>query len=307
MASLRCLPNRSCKLANLLKQRYNKISNIHWNSIRNPVAANEPGRAVYACGTILRHNNFQIDILISVSSSGSMFCLSQAAPTLRRIYGKIEKVKCFCTMEKVFINHAYPCNAASVSENLERLHALLSQAAAQAAGSGKAVLASLILPVPASDPLRVFRALQTLYPGACSYWEQPAHQTSLVGASAALSIQTSGTRHFADSALAWQQLRDTAMVLYTPDSPQNQASPLHGPTLFGGFSFDPLRVRTPLWRGFSHGLVFFPPLLFRPDANQATLTLNCPVHATHTLYNLTHAFQHETIPILALLDIIPRT
>src|SRR5216683_3103458 len=34
--------------------------------------------------------------LISVSSSGSMFCLSQAAPTLRRIHGKTEKVKCFC-------------------------------------------------------------------------------------------------------------------------------------------------------------------------------------------------------------------
>jgi isochorismate synthase len=208
-------------------------------------------------------------------------------------------------MEKVFINHAYPCNAASVSENLERLRTLLSQAAAQATGTGKAVLASLVLPVPASDPLRVFRALHTLYPGACSYWEQPAHQAALVGAGAALSIQTSGTRYFADAALAWRQLRDTAVVLYTSDSPQNQASPLHGPALFGGFSFDPLRARTPLWRDFPDGLLSLPRLLFRQYADQATLTLSCLVQATDTLDNLTHALQQEATQFLALLDILP--
>jgi hypothetical protein len=37
---------------------------------------------------------------ISVSSSGSTFCHSQAAHILRIGHGKAEKVKCFCTLRK---------------------------------------------------------------------------------------------------------------------------------------------------------------------------------------------------------------
>src|SRR5258708_6629080 len=99
-------------------------------------------------------------------------------------------------MEKVFINRMYPCHVASLTGNHEQLRALLEQATTQAARAGKATLASLVLPLPESDPLRVFRAMRCLYPGECFYWEQPNHRTALTGAGTALSLQTDGPDYF---------------------------------------------------------------------------------------------------------------
>ena len=116
----------------------------------------------------------------------------------------------------------HPCNVASLTGNPAQLRALLAQAAAQTARTGKATLASLVLPAPTSDPLRVFRALLDLYPGKCSYWEQPNRQTALAGAGATLHLQTQGARRFADAALAWQALRDGAIILDTSGAGQDQ-------------------------------------------------------------------------------------
>lgn len=189
----------------------------------------------------------------------------------------------------------HSCNVADITGSLAELRTLLFQAATQAAHTTRPALASLVLPMPKSDPLHVFRVLCLLYPGECSYWEQPAHQTALVGASSALSIQTEGTRHFADAALAWQQLRDEAIICDMANSPQDQAATLHGPALFGGFRFDPLRERTSLWHDFPDGLLILPRLLFRQYDNKATLTLSCLVQATDNLDNLMNALHQDVL------------
>lgn len=186
-------------------------------------------------------------------------------------------------MEKVFVNSMHPCDVTSVTGNLDRLRTLLDQAARQAAHTGRSVLACLVLPLTESDPLRIFRALHCLYPDECSYWEQPARQTALVGAGVALSIQTEGARRFAEASLAWQQLRSEALIRALSDSPEDQLSALHGPALIGGFSFDPLRVQTPLWQDFPAGLLVLPRLLFRQQARRATLTLSSLVQADDDL------------------------
>src|SRR5690348_11689810 len=98
-------------------------------------------------------------------------------------------------MKRVFVSRADPCTAAdswSVHCNYAQLRSVLSQAAAQAVQTGRATPISLVLSLPASDPLRIFQAFQALFIGDCFYWEQPSRQIALVGAGTALSIQAQG-------------------------------------------------------------------------------------------------------------------
>ncbi len=199
----------------------------------------------------------------------------------------------------------HPCDVASLTGNPAQLRALLDQAAAHTARTGKATLASLVLPAPLSDPLRIFRAFQLLYPGECSYWEQPNRQVALAGAGAALKLQTQGSRRFADAALSWQALRDETIILDTSGASQDQQSILHGPALFGGFRFDPLSQRTALWQDFPDGLLILPRLLFRQVEQQATLTLNYLVQAHDNLDEVAQALNFEVARLAEVLATWP--
>ena len=211
-------------------------------------------------------------------------------------------------MERVFVDSTNHCNVAdswSVYCDRTQLYAVLNQAIARAAQTGQATLASLVLPLPASDPLLVFRAFQQLYAGECFYWEQPSRHMALVGAGTALSIQTDGSRRFADAAQAWQQVRDEAAIHYASDSAIGQISDEHGPVLFGGFCFDPLRPRTALWQNFPDGLLILPRLLFTLCENQASLTLSMLVQATDNLDNLTNSMSAEVARLSAAMRALP--
>lgn len=155
----------------------------------------------------------------------------------------------------------------------------------RAAQTGRATPASIVLALPATDPLHVWQAFQTLAPGECFYWEQPERQISLVSAGAALSVQTQGRERFTSAAQVWRRLRAEAIVEYDPDV----ASTEHGPVLVGGFSFDPQRPRSSLWQNFPDGLLLLPRLLFSQRADQATLTFSCLVSTTDNLDNLINA------------------
>ncbi len=163
----------------------------------------------------------------------------------------------------------------------------------QAAQTGGATPASIVLALPASDPLRVWQAFQTLAPGECFYWEQPERRIALVSAGAALSVQTQGRGRFTSAAQVWRCLREEAIVEFGPDLPVGAVSAGHGPVLVGGFSFDPQRPRSPLWQNFPDGLLVLPRLLFSQSANQATLTFSCLVYTTDNLDNLTNAILAE--------------
>jgi isochorismate synthase len=153
------------------------------------------------------------------------------------------------------------------------------------------------------EPLSLLRACQRLAPGECFYWEQPTRQVALVGAGTALSIVTEGSERFANAAMAWQWLREEAVIDYA-----STGAPGYGPTLVGGFGFDPLRARTDLWRDFPDGLLVLPRLLFQQRDQQATLTLSCRVSPTDNLDNLTNSLCAELTrlsPLLAGLSLLP--
>src|SRR5260370_7349588 len=101
-----------------------------------------------------------------------------------------------------------------------------------------------------------------------------------------------------------------AVVAYVPATVPTAGS---GPVLFGGFAFDPLPPRTPLWAEFPGGLLILPRFLLSYSANSVTLTINRMVHASdnieqsaqHIQAVLTHlqpAIKHA--PIIPLLETI---
>lgn len=207
-------------------------------------------------------------------------------------------------MKRVFVSSADPCDAAgnwSVHFNHAALRNVLGQAATQARQTGKATPACLVLSLPASDPLRIFQAFQALSIGDCFSWEQPSRQLALVGAGAALSLQAQGTERFAHVAQHWRQLREEAVIASSNDSTPD----LDGPVLVGGFRFDPLSRRTPLWQDFPDGLLILPRLLFHQSAGQATLTLSCLVYATDNLNDLMNSMSGEVARLSELMRSLP--
>ncbi|MGH2482430.1 MAG: chorismate-binding protein, partial [Ktedonobacteraceae bacterium] len=208
-------------------------------------------------------------------------------------------------MDKVFTNRADLCDVAdrwSVSLQAAQLRAVLAQAAARATRTGQATPASLVLSVPASDPLRILRAFQRLYAGQCLYWEQPSRQMALVGAGAALNLETHGAARFDEAALAVHVLRSEAVIAY--DSVFTEPV-THGPVLFGGFRFDPLSTHTPLWRDFPAGLLILPTLLFRQQHQQTTLTLSQLVRATDDLDRLSNSLSMQVTTLSQLVQSQP--
>ena len=208
-------------------------------------------------------------------------------------------------MDKVFTNRADLCDVAdrwSVSLQTTQLRAVLAQAAARSTRTGQATLASLVLSVPASDPLRILRALQQLYAGQCLYWEQPSRQMALVGAGSALNLETHGTARFDEAALAVHALSTEAVIAHDPVFTKPVT---HGPVLFGGFRFDPLSTHTPLWRDFPAGLLILPTLLFRQQHQQATLTLSRLVRATDDLDSLSNSMSVQVAMLSQLVRSLP--
>jgi len=163
----------------------------------------------------------------------------------------------------------------------------------RAAQTGRATPASIVFALPATDPLRVWQAFQSLTPGECFYWEQPERQIALVSSGAALSIQARGRERFIAAAQVWRHLREEAVVEYAADLEQEVASAEHGPVLVGGFSFDPQRSRSDLWQDFPDGLLILPRLLFTQRAGRAALTFSCLVSTADNLDNLTNIMSEE--------------
>jgi isochorismate synthase len=188
-----------------------------------------------------------------------------------------------------------------ISCDANALQHVLQRAAVQAAQTGRAVPASVVLTHPATDPLHVWQAFQTLAPGECIYWEQPARQVALVGAGIALSMHMHTQGRFAEAARAWRRLRAEAVVALAGDLPCDVQGAGHGPVLIGGFSFDPARPRSRLWQRFPPGLLLLPRLLFHQQEGRATLTYSVLVHAGDPLDTLTEAVADEVRRLSELL------
>jgi isochorismate synthase len=156
----------------------------------------------------------------------------------------------------------------------------LHEAASRSIQDQRTVLASFTQQIEWHDTIQAFSASRQAMLGECFFWEQPAEQTSLIGIGAVKTIETNGSTCFTDSASAWRDLMNEAVISYAPET---ELTPGSGPIVFGGFAFDPLSPRTQLWSEFPGGLLILPRFLMSYNANHVTLTMNNMIQATDNI------------------------
>jgi len=139
--------------------------------------------------------------------------------------------------------------ALDVTERIDTeqvLAPLLARARRLAAERGAPVLVSWSERVAAEDPIDVFAQAATASDRCL--WLQPDADFALVGVGAAHVIEPTGPERFAAADAAWRALLDGALIV--GDGP--------GPTVIGGFAFDPERPSTPRWCGFPDARLILP-------------------------------------------------
>ncbi|MBV9689295.1 MAG: isochorismate synthase [Ktedonobacteraceae bacterium] len=178
------------------------------------------------------------------------------------------------------------------SRNHDLIISTLQKAARQATQAQRGIVASITWPIELCDPLSIFTAACAAGLGKCFFWEHPAVQHALVGVGAATSIETYGSRHFTEAAALWRELLQDMVVTYAPGMEPIYGS---GPTLFGGFAFDPLSVRTPLWDMFPDGLLLLPRILFSSSSGRATLTVNAVLQSQDDVEQSTRRIEKDIV------------
>lgn len=167
-----------------------------------------------------------------------------------------------------------PSGIEPIKWDRQQLLVTLRQASQRATHLKRSVLASFTFPFELHDPLLVWRALRKQADEVC-FWEHPTAENALVGAGVALTIEAHGERRFPAAATAWQALLCDAVL----GSAGSVLPAIEGPTLFGGFAFDPRRTRTQLWQGFPDALLILPTLLFQRRGEHASIVVSRMVEA----------------------------
>src|SRR5690606_6564323 len=168
---------------------------------------------------------------------------------------------------------------------------LLESAREQALGTGAPVLLSMSERVPAIDPLELLaafsgeRAVEAAGKAAGAqsdggpvmdrmYWARPDEGFAIASIGSAMTFAPTGDRRFASVARAWSELLESAII-----RDASSGLPGVGPTLLGGFSFDPRGPRTDLWRAFPAALLNLPRLQMAVVDDSCWLTMNVVVSA----------------------------
>ena len=99
-------------------------------------------------------------------------------------------------------------------------------------------------------------------------WSKAGDDFALVGVGTAHLITTTEQDRFGRVAAAWRELLEDAVL---------DVEPSVGPLLVGGFSFDPARERTALWKGFDDVAMTLPRLQLTWSGDAGHLTVNIVV------------------------------
>lgn len=155
--------------------------------------------------------------------------------------------------------------------------------------TARAVLVSVSEQLDALDLIALYQAAH-VFTSERYFWSQPARGRTHLGVGAAHIIETSGPQRFQETAAQWRTLLQDAVVAH-PHADVARPSredvritkpsefPEAGPRLLGGFAFDPQSPTTELWRGFPHGRMILPELVFTQTPTASWLTRNALVSA----------------------------
>ncbi|AGK55315.1 menaquinone-specific isochorismate synthase [Bacillus sp. 1NLA3E] len=154
------------------------------------------------------------------------------------------------------------------------------EAIARAKALAAPVLVSEVHKIEHIEPLSFFYSGCEKYFGERFFWKDPSDQAFFVGLGICKQIQTDQSAdRFIDVHNEWKRFTENSMIFnpYTHNG--------LGPTMFGGFSFDPLKAKTTLWTKFSHSLFHIPKYMLSIIDGQAYLTSNilCTQHDDDSL------------------------
>lgn len=152
------------------------------------------------------------------------------------------------------------------------LRSRLSEAKARARRSGVPQLVSVTESVPWNDPHALLRAAVRSNIDYL-YWEVPKRNFALIGFGTAFAIEGMGNERFTQVSTAWRHLVEHAFI----ENPTSQ--PGTGPTLMGGFAFDPEAESTPLWHGYPDARLVLPRVSVTVQGGVAWLTHNFVIDA----------------------------
>jgi isochorismate synthase len=159
---------------------------------------------------------------------------------------------------------------------LGRLDARIAEAARRARARQRPVIVSVVERLRGVDPLAVIasfaRAGDRDVGGDSSamYWARPADRFAMAGIGTAATLTARGPDRFRQIERAWTELAEDALR----DEPTSPTGGV-GPTLMGGFAFDPDGPRTARWDGFPSAHFTLPRFLVAEvgDAHWLTTTI----------------------------------
>ncbi|HET7616503.1 MAG TPA: isochorismate synthase, partial [Bacillales bacterium] len=129
-------------------------------------------------------------------------------------------------------------------------------------------LVSLSKRVSFTDPLSVF-SLQS--DNSRLYWEDSEGRAAICGLGAACRLEAEGFDRFAKIEEQRKSLIKNAIIEAEPSIPAT------GPLFLGGFSFDPIREKTRLWRLFPDAELTMPEFMVTNVSGETWLTINALV------------------------------
>lgn len=131
------------------------------------------------------------------------------------------------------------------------------------------VLISEVQRVNAVDPLDFFYRGNRDFPGERFFWKDPSDELCMVGVGIAKHIgRPQGTDRFFHVEQTWKDLLHNGEIHSTFDRTAT------GPMIFGGFSFDPLKEKTPLWEKFGDTFFQLPTFQLTMKEQECYVTTN---------------------------------
>lgn len=133
--------------------------------------------------------------------------------------------------------------------------------------SNRPIIVSMTSQVTSQDALAFFSVCKNKT-DTRTFWSDPKRELMLIGISSAVSLEANGLDRFSELNDMWQDLLKDAIII------SDESIPATGPTIVGGFSFDPLKEKTKLWKSFPDAKLMLPKFMLTIYKGNTWLTTN---------------------------------
>lgn len=148
------------------------------------------------------------------------------------------------------------------------------------------IVVSLTSTVEKQDALTFFTACKNKIQTR-SFWSDPKREFTFIGIGSAVSLEANGVNRFVQISKQWQQLINHALIF------SDTSIPGTGPTMIGGFRFDPLKTKTALWKSFPDAKLTLPKYALTIYKENCWLTENYYLNQTDDAKEITEKTEIE--------------